>query len=350
MSTSRRAILGAGLGLAAGTVLGAGGAVAVDRVRREPNAVEPFYGRHQSGILTPPHAHTVLVAFDIPDKSQLPKLLRLWTADSALLTQGLPALADPIPELAALPARLTVTIGIGEPALPNFAVDELEDRWSGGDVLLQLCADDETSLSHARRQLLKDAAPFAVIRWVQTGFLSGHDVAQGKTPRNLMGQVDGTVQPDATAVWREDGSTTMVVRRIRMELDTWDRLSPSGQERVIGRHLASGAPIGKIREFEEPDFDSTDHHGLLIAPDAHIRLARFSQSKIHRRGFNYVEGAESGLIFISHQAQVSQFTRMQRALDTADALNAWTTPIGSAVFHILPGCQPGGWIGETIFG
>lgn len=350
MTTSRRAILGAGVGMAAGALLGAGGAVAIGQVTREPHEREPFFGPHQSGVMTAPHAHTVLIAFNIEQRNLLPKLLRLWTADAALLTQGQPALADPAPDLAQRPSRLTVTIGLGEPALPEFAVDRLEQTWSGGDLLLQLCADDETSLAHARRQLLKDAAPFATIRWIQNGFLSAADVAQGRTPRNLMGQIDGTVQPDETAVWRSDGSTLMVVRRIRLELDTWDRLSPSNQEKVVGRHLSTGAPIGKVREFEDPDFDATDHHGLLIPPDAHIRLARSSNVTIHRRGFNYTQGAESGLIFISHQASIDQFITMQRALEKSDALNAWTTPIGSAVFHILPGCEPGGWIGESVLG
>jgi dye decolorizing peroxidase len=29
-------------------------------------------------------------------------------------------------------------------------------------------------------------------------------------------------------------------------------------------------------------------------------------------------------------------------------LNQWTTPIGSAVFAIPPGCQEGGYIGDTL--
>jgi dye decolorizing peroxidase len=31
-------------------------------------------------------------------------------------------------------------------------------------------------------------------------------------------------------------------------------------------------------------------------------------------------------------------------------MNDWITPIGSAVFPVPPGCQPGGWVGEGLLG
>jgi dye decolorizing peroxidase len=31
-------------------------------------------------------------------------------------------------------------------------------------------------------------------------------------------------------------------------------------------------------------------------------------------------------------------------------MNEWITPIGSAVFAVPPGCEPGGWIGQTLLG
>ncbi|MBQ1015388.1 Dyp-type peroxidase, partial [Micromonospora sp. M51] len=45
-----------------------------------------------------------------------------------------------------------------------------------------------------------------------------------------------------------------------------------------------------------------------------------------------------------------QFLPIQRRLADRDLLNEWTTPIGSAVFAIPPGCPPGGWIGEQVLG
>ena len=77
--------------------------------------------------------------------------------------------------------------------------------------------------------------------------------------------------------------------------------------------------------------------------------------RIFRRAYNYDDGlsedgvADSGLLFASYQADVDrQFLPIQRRLAEADLLNDWTTPIGSAVFAIPPGCREGGWIGETL--
>ena len=76
-----------------------------------------------------------------------------------------------------------------------------------------------------------------------------------------------------------------------------------------------------------------------------------------RRGWNYDEAptgsaiSDSGLLFLSYQADVDrQFVPLQRRLDELDLLNEWTTPIGSAVFAIVPGCAPGGYLGETLLG
>ncbi|MGD9513903.1 Dyp-type peroxidase domain-containing protein, partial [Mycolicibacterium sp.] len=83
------------------------------------SATEPFHGRHQAGIATPPQAHALFVALDLtpgPDRSPrdtLMAVLRLWSSDAARLTAGQPALADTEPELAQQPSRLTVTVGIG---------------------------------------------------------------------------------------------------------------------------------------------------------------------------------------------------------------------------------------------
>ena len=45
-----------------------------------------------------------------------------------------------------------------------------------------------------------------------------------------------------------------------------------------------------------------------------------------------------------------QFVPVQRRLAEADLLNLWTTPIGSAVFAVLPGAQPGEVLGEALLG
>ncbi len=49
---------------------------------------QPFYGRHQAGILTPQQASMMLVAFDVlaADKADLERLFRLLTQRIAFLT------------------------------------------------------------------------------------------------------------------------------------------------------------------------------------------------------------------------------------------------------------------------
>ena len=78
--------------------------------------------------------------------------------------------------------------------------------------------------------------------------------------------------------------------------------------------------------------------------------------RIFRRGYNYDERPDgtsvsnSGLVFVSYQADIAkQFIPLQQRLDDLDLLNEWTTPIGSAVFLVPPGCAPGGYVGESLF-
>lgn len=394
--TRRQLLLG-------GAVAGAGAAVAVgaDALNRpaatpapEPLAgsgTVPFHGAHQAGVATPPQAHATLIALDLhetTDRDALRRMMQLLTDDAARLTQGTAALADSEPELALVPAHLTVTFGFGPELvrraltgstaaptwlrpLPAFTVDRLEDAWSGGDLLLQIAADDPMTVAHAQRMLLKDTRSFATVRWTQPGFRRARgSEASGTTMRNLFGQVDGTVNLEpGTAdfddlVWVRDGwlagGTSLVLRRIRMDLDKWDRLDRGGREQSVGRTLDNGAPLTGTEEHDEPDFEATTAIGFpVIAEFSHMRRARSEDTsqRIHRRAYNYDaapaggEVSSSGLLFISHQADVdAQFVPLQQRLDELDLLNEWTSPIGSAVFAIPPGCAAGGYVGETVLG
>ncbi|MGV2952797.1 Dyp-type peroxidase [Arthrobacter sp. JUb115] len=386
---SRRGVLfgGAAAGLGAIAALGVDSltSTAAPAGASEPlhgYSMIPFYGAHQAGITTEPQTHATYIALnlrDALDRESLGRLLRLLSDDAARLTQGQPALADTEPELGVVPARLTVTFGFGPKLvelagssgaeiqpLPKFTIDQLEEHWNGGDLVLHIASDDPLTVAHAQRMLLKDARRFASVKWVQTGFRrSRGSEASGTTMRNLFGQVDGTVNPQPgtedfnALVWSADGSTTMVIRRIRMDVDTWDELDRSGREFSIGRTLANGAPTTGTAEHDEPDFAATNELGLtVIAAHSHIRRARSENTdeRIFRRGYNYDdlpggnEISNSGLIFVSYQKSVAkQFTPMQQRLADLDALNQWTTPIGSAVFLVPPGCAEGGFIGETLF-
>ena len=144
-----------------------------------------------------------------------------------------------------------------------------------------------------------------------------------------------------------------------MDLDRWDELTRDQQQRVVGRDLSTGAPLTGGEESDQlgvEDFRAAEPDGNLVIPaDAHARLShRLANggARIFRKGVNYTTegpGRESGLVFMSFQADVdAQFTRIQRRLDRSDALNAWTTAIGSAEFAILPGFRPGGWLGDSL--
>jgi dye decolorizing peroxidase len=190
--------------------------------------------------------------------------------------------------------------------------------------------------------------------------------------RNLFGQVDGTVNakpgteefervvwaPGSNPEWLRGGAS-FVLRRVSMNLDTWDKLDRSGRESAVGRTLANGAPLTGTRETDEPDFAATTPIGFPVIPEySHLRRARSDnpRERIVRRGYNYDDAptgdsvSNSGLLFGSFQSDVdAQFVPIQRRLDELDLLNQWTTPIGSAVFAIPPGCSSDGYIGDTLF-
>ena len=257
-------------------------------------SVVPFTGAHQAGITTPPQAHATFVALNLVPgvgAEGLRRLLHQWTNDASRLQRGIPTLGDPQPDLASPPSRLTVTVGLGRGALaeagllerapawlaplPAFSIDKLEQRWNEGDVLAQVCAEDPIVLAHAVRALLLSATGIATVHWQQRGFR--RPVTSTSAMRNLMGQVDGTVQPVAAeleqSVWIGAdgpdwlrGGTSLVLRRIRMDLDTWDALDPQAKEQVIGRRMTSGAPLTGTKETDVPDLAAT-RDGLPVIPE-----------------------------------------------------------------------------------
>src|SRR5699024_2832244 len=174
----------------------------------------PYYGPRQAGVDTPMQAHGIFIGLNLnadTDGDRLAAMMRLLTDDAARLSQGRGALADLDEELAAAPARLTITFGFGsevfartrpelQPSwlkpLPKYSIDQLDPAYTGGDVVIQIQGDDPLSVAHARRMLLKDARAFASVAWAQTGFTYARaSHPDGTTMRNLFGQVDGTGNP-----------------------------------------------------------------------------------------------------------------------------------------------------------
>jgi dye decolorizing peroxidase len=348
-------------------------------------------GAHQAGIESKPQAHTNFVAFDLLAGITTDDMLRwmvLLTDDISRLTSGESALADPHPEIVIGPANLTVTVGFGPSLfkklaleskmptgfgeLPNFKIDQLDEAVSHGDVLIHIGADDLQILSHVTRIFIRDSSTFATMRYMQSGFTNAIGSSpEGKTQRNLMGQVDGTDNPDLNSddfsnlVWIDKGpawavgGTQLVLRRIRMNLDTWDMLGREDKENVIGRHLDSGAPLGKQNEFDFLDFEAKKPNGLpVIAPFAHVRRASAADlgERFFRRPFNYqtldasAKQLEAGLLWTAYCRDLSkQYVPVQKRLAEFDLLNQWTTPVGSSVFAIARGVQPGEIIAEELF-
>lgn len=346
------------------------------------DASVPFFGRHQSGVELELQTFTSFVAFDADSNLNLEAFERwmlLLTDDISRLQSGQPVLADAQPQLALGPARLTVTLGLGprifdvlkiaalRPAgfaqVPKQKIDKLEDRFSEGDLLLHISADDPIVLSHAQRALIRDSLAFGKVRWAQQGFANAQGVNPGGVrQRNLMGQVDGTDNPALGSkhfeqvVWNDEasaeqpwliGSTQLVLRRIAMQLDTWDKLGRTEKEEVIGRNLENGAPLGKQNETDIPDFGARDQSGLLQIPGfAHIRnaSARTADEIFFRRPFNYEIGVSElgkpdvGLLWTAYARNLNkQYLPVQERLSKVDLLNLWTTPIGSSVWLIPPG-------------
>lgn len=352
------------------------------------SAAVPFHGARQAGIETPPALLQTFIGLDLRDRSpeSLDAVLRLVSDDAARLTQGLPALGDTEPENAAHPARLTVTLGIarrtlirvGRPDLvppqlidlPAFPTDRLEDEWGQTDLLVQIGSDDSLTLAHTVRMLTKDVSTLTRVAWVQPGFRSSvPGVPGGSTTRNLMGQVDGTINPTAgtsdydDVVWIGEGAehvadgTILVLRRIRMHLDTWDALDRATQETVMGRQVATGAPLGAQNETDPVPFDAVDDNGLpVIAADAHVRVAHAAtqQERILRRPYSYDNGMsdgtnDMGLLFAAYMRDpATSFVPIQARIAEHDAFNRWNTTIGSAVYLLPSGASEGGYVGEGM--
>lgn len=390
---SRRGLLlagaTAGVGTLGGALVGRSTAPGAEPTGPPPPHGEgtvSFHGTRQAGIETPPQANVRLLGLDLDpetDAEGVRRLLSLLGDDVARLSRGEGALADTEPELAAVPARLTVTFGFGRglvervapdavPSwltdLPEFDHDALRSEWGQTDLLLQVCSDDPVTVAHAARVLLRDARAHTRVRWVQDGFRRARGAERdGTTMRNLMGQVDGTVNPAPGTedfdhlVWSKDGpgwlagGTSLVLRRIATHLDTWDELDRPAREAVVGRRLADGAPLTGENEHDEPDFTATDAGGLTVIPGfAHIRRARSEdpEERVFRRGYNYEDPAsgESGLLFVSFQSDpVRRFVPIQRRLDELDLLNEWVSAVGSAVYAVPPGCAEGGFVGEGLW-
>ncbi|MGW3379203.1 iron uptake transporter deferrochelatase/peroxidase subunit [Streptomyces albogriseolus] len=397
---SRRRLLGtAG---ATGLVLGAAGG-AVGYASAPSGAAPltsvgatkvPFHVKHQPGITDPLQSCGHLLAFDLvpgAGRKEAAALLRRWSDTARRLMAGeFDAEGDSDVARDAGPSSLTLTFGFGHsffartglekqrPAaldpLPAFSSDRLDRARSDGDLWVQIGADDALVVFHALRAVQKDAGAAARVRWQMNGFnRSPGATARPMTTRNLMGQVDGTRNPkpeepdfdervfvpeQGEPAWMANGSY-VVVRRIRMLLDDWEKLSLREQEGVIGRRKADGAPLSGGDETTEMDLEKTDAKGNLVVPfNAHARITRPDQNggaAMLRRPFSYHDGIDAdgtpdaGLLFVCWQADpLRGFVPVQRKLDRGDALTPFVRHEASGLFAVPGGAAEGEYVGQAL--
>lgn len=359
----------------------------------EANQAIPFYGKRQSGITTPIQRQVYFAVLDLAteDLETIRGIFKSWTTYIARMMQG--ELVEAYKSNTMLPPtdtgeavgmgteRLTITVGVSPSFLdklkltskklpeledlPKFARDQLQEDFTGGDICIQACAEDAQVAFHAVRNLLRKGREHLTLKWSQTGYAA--ITSQGTTPRNLFGFKDGTAnvtsQDDFDRViwcdqdnWMKNG-TYLIVRRVQMHLETWDRTSLKEQENTFGRHRDSGAPLGAVDEFDPVDLELKDDKGNLVIPeDCHVRLAKEVGEEIYRRAFSYANGIDprtgqfdAGLLFISFQKDPQQFIKVQKNLGTKDKLNEYITHVGSGLFAILPGVEEGGYLGQSLF-
>lgn len=367
-----------------------------------PSRTISFRGGHQAGITAPPAAASLAAAFDVrvDGRGELTELFATLTETIEHVMDG--TAWDPRPGgfppadtgiLGEVPGATgtSVVVGLGDSLfrhpdhgdrfgldtfrpvelepMPRFANDSMVGpERSHGDVSIVVQADHADATAHALRQILRVTRGRLVPRWAREGFQHVRaDPPEGGAPgRNLMGFLDGTVNPRAAAeladaVWigANDGQpewavggTYQAIRVIRMMVEFWDRTRLSEQEAIFARHRDSGAPLGKAAETDHPEFDEVSMTSHIAR--ANPRTPGSPPFTMLRRGFNYSGGIDGndqldqGLVFVSYQRSLERgFLGVQRRLD-GEALEEYVRPLGGGLFVVPRAPAPGEIIAEAL--
>ena len=223
---SRRKLFGAA-GVTAAVVGAAGAGALAGRASAAstPNHLDtavPFRGEHQAGIITEAQDRMHFATFDVTTNSRddVIKMLADWTEMAERMTQGKEAFpngstgqnpysppSDTGEALGLPPSQLTLTIGFGpsfflkdgvdrfgiadkKPAelvdLPKFPNEKIDPARSGGDIVVQACANDPQVAVHAIRNLARIGFGTVAVRYSQLGFGRTSSTTRNQsTPRNL---------------------------------------------------------------------------------------------------------------------------------------------------------------------
>ena len=188
-----------------------------------------------------------------------------------------------------------------------------------------------------------------------------------KARRDLMGQVDGTADlppedprhdqvlssAETQPEWLRGGSY-VAVRRIRIDLDAWNSQSVEQQEAVIGRLQGLQHPLNGTEETDPVDLsarpsggvrDAVDRSRAAVEPDNTRGAPDPAPLLLLRRRCrsapvcsSWPGGPIRAPASVAHPSPA-------RCGGCADA---FTVAEGGALFACFPGCQPGGYVGETV--
>ena len=365
----------------------------------------PCYGAHQAGVTTPHQLFGIMCAFDITAStpSQLENLLRTLTARIEFLTQGgeLSDADDKLPPSGSgllgkkfNPDGLSITVSIGSSLfdarfglaakkplhlqeMHDFPNDKLKKEWCDGDFSIQICAFTPETCQAALRDILKNTAQFAIIRWSIDGFLPKNEPG-ALAARNLLGYRDGSGNPNVAddkiadqvlwtgvaensrdePAWAKNGSY-QAVRLIRHFVEFWDRTPLQEQNAIFGRQKYSGAPLDGKKESDIADF-AKDADGKITPKDSHMRLGNprnpeyMKKHLLYRRAFNYSRGLSKagqldvGLIFICYQANLADGFMFVQGRLNGEPLEEYIQPFGGGYFFTLPGVEKGQFLGQQL--
>lgn len=138
----------------------------------------------------------VVLDLHTTDRDKIIQLFKDWTDYSAKLVEGelvkkdgqnaLFPPSDTGETVGLNPHRLTLTFGVSASFLkkmnlenkrprlfrdlPLFSKEQLREKYTGGDIVIHACADDEQIAFHVIRNLIRKGRNAVPLRWSQSGF------------------------------------------------------------------------------------------------------------------------------------------------------------------------------------
>ncbi|MEE9198431.1 MAG: Dyp-type peroxidase [Dehalococcoidia bacterium] len=309
----------------------------------------------QKGILERPQDHATIFALDLRDSAAAADCLsELWGDVTERLHDWYSA------------QNLTITLGFGIPLfeklgrmeakpralklMPGWEGDAFDPKEAQADLIVQVCSDERSVNYYVERAVLRHLSRAFTLKTYYRGFSLPES-------RGVLGFVDGTGNPKGDARLpvvligdeeeRYRGGSYLVLRKIREDLDRWERLTVDEQERVIGRRKVDSA------RFDPPETTPPNSH----REKSSVRTDG-GEVEILRRSFPFASPQEAGLIFICFVRGLSQYeaikdqmvSRSTRGRDVGkDAIEEFYTAVSGGYYFVPP--EPGhdGYVGDFLF-